>query len=102
TLNLHLAAPRKTNMSPVLARAAIRNAAATGTRQFSLMAAMRNMARSFEPHPFQRLPNTQKPQSADYAKILKRSGKTVMIYVPGMALILGWPLMAQRVIDGHV
>ncbi|KAI6363732.1 hypothetical protein MCOR25_005798 [Pyricularia grisea] len=90
-------------MSPVLARAAaIRNAAVTGTRQFSLMAAMRNMARSFEPHPFQRLPNTQKPQAADYAKIFKRSGKTVMIYFPGMALILGWPLMAQKMLDGHV
>ncbi|KAL8371693.1 hypothetical protein RB595_001480 [Gaeumannomyces hyphopodioides] len=87
-------------MSPVVARVALRNAAQR--RQFSLMTAMRNTMRSFEPHPFQRLPIAEKAQPADWAKTVARRGKTLGIYFPGMALILGWPWMVQKALDGHM
>lgn len=71
-------------MSPILARAAIRattRAAAQGqqVRQFSVMQTMRNMARSFEPHPFQRLPNASQPQAADWSKLIKRSAGSALM-----------------------
>ncbi|KLU88822.1 hypothetical protein MAPG_07805 [Magnaporthiopsis poae ATCC 64411] len=87
-------------MSPVVARAALRNMAQR--RQFSLMTAMRTTMRSFEPHPFQRLPIAERAQPADWAKIVSRTGKSLGIYFPGMALILGWPFMVQRALDGHI
>lgn len=64
-----------TNMSPIVARAAIRaTTQAQATRQFSVMRTMRNMARSFEPHPFQRLPITNQTQGASWGKQVKRVG----------------------------
>lgn len=62
-------------MSPIIARAAFRASfrAPSQARQFSVMRTMRNAARSFEPHPFERLPNTAKPQAGDYMKLVKRS-----------------------------
>lgn len=87
-------------MSPVVARVALRNVAQR--RQFSLMTAMRTTMRSFEPHPFQRLPIAEKAQSADWAKIFSRTGRSLGIYFPGMALILGWPFMAQKALNGHI
>ena len=68
-------------MSPIIARAAIRNAAATGRRQFSVMRSLRSFARSFEPHVFQRLPTTTESQAPDYGRLIKRSGKTIAMYV---------------------
>jgi hypothetical protein len=66
-------------MSPIIARAAMRNIAASGRRQFSVMRSLRSFARSFEPHVFQRLPTTSEAQSPDYARLIKRSGKTIAV-----------------------
>lgn len=69
-------------MSPVVARAAIRasRAAAQGqARQFSVVKTMRNVARSFEPHPFQRLPVSSEPQAADWSKLFKRSATSALM-----------------------
>lgn len=72
-------------MSPIIARAAFRATRAAAqrqqARQFSGMRTLRNMARSFEPHPFQRLPNSSKPQAADWSKLVKRSAGQAMMYV---------------------
>lgn len=71
---------QQSTMSPIVARAAIRatRAAAQGqARQFSVMRTMRNVARSFEPHPFQRLPIAGQPQAGDWAKLFKRTGGQV-------------------------
>ena len=68
-------------MSPIIARAAIRNAAFTGRRQFSVVNSLRSFARSFEPHVFQRLPMTSQSQAPDYGRLFKRSGKTIAMYV---------------------
>lgn len=64
-------------MSPIVAQTALRAtraAAQRQTRQFSVMRTMRNVARSFEPHPFQRLPVAGNPQGGDWAKQFKRVG----------------------------
>ncbi|KAJ9156441.1 hypothetical protein NKR23_g1274 [Pleurostoma richardsiae] len=90
-------------MSPIVARAAIRaSARATGQRNFSIMRSMRNFARSFEAHPFEKMPVTTNSQAPDYAKMVKRVGTQAIIYVPGLTFLLGWPLMVKQGIDGHV
>jgi hypothetical protein len=61
-------------MSPVIARAAVRAANAAQRRQFSMYGSLRNFARSFESHPFERLPTSAKPQRADYGRLVKRVG----------------------------
>ncbi|KAF3760581.1 hypothetical protein M406DRAFT_358238 [Cryphonectria parasitica EP155] len=90
-------------MSPIIARAAIRATRTAGqNRQFSVMRTMRNVARSFEPHPFQRLPNAGTPQKADWSKLVKRSAGQAMIYFPGFGFILGWPYLAKVGLDGRM
>jgi len=63
---------------------------------------MRQVARSFEPHPFGRLPQTEKPQPADIGKLVRHVGDAAMFYVPGFALFLGWPLAAEAMLDGKM
>ncbi|CAK7204526.1 hypothetical protein SEUCBS139899_007284 [Sporothrix eucalyptigena] len=89
-------------MSPIIARAAIRNAAFAGRRQFSVMRSLRSFARSFEPHVFQRLPITSEAQAPDYSRLVKRSAKTIAIYFPVAFTILGWPIIAEKSLDGHI
>lgn len=67
-------------MSPIVARAAIRaSTQAQATRQFSVMRTMRNVARSFEPHPFQRLPISSQTQGASWGKQAKRVGSQAVV-----------------------
>jgi hypothetical protein len=90
-------------MSPIFARAAFRNAsAAAGRRQFSVISSLRGFARSFEPHPFERLPVTTKSQAGDWGKHVKRLAKQGVLFAPTMSLILGWPYLAKVVADGRV
>ncbi|KAJ0119306.1 hypothetical protein J7T55_013544 [Diaporthe amygdali] len=90
-------------MSPIVARAAIRaSTQAQATRQFSVMRTMRNMARSFEPHPFQRLPINSSTQGASWGKQVKRVGSQAVIYTTGFGIILGWPYAAAQVLDGRI
>ncbi|KAH6891413.1 hypothetical protein B0T10DRAFT_605690 [Thelonectria olida] len=84
-------------MSPVVTRFAAR---AIQRRQFSLLSAMRTVGRSMEAHPFERLPVSQKPAPGDYAKLFKRAGGQALIFFPGFAVVLGWPLAAQWAFDG--
>lgn len=65
-------------MSPIIAAASRSAARVAGRRQFSLLTSMRNVARSFEPHPFQRLPVSHNAARPDYVAMLKRiSGQTI-------------------------
>lgn len=70
-------------MSPIIARAAIRATRATAQgqqfRQFSVMRTMRNVARSFESHPFQRLPIANSTQAADWSRQFKRVGGQAVV-----------------------
>ncbi|KAK3377873.1 hypothetical protein B0H63DRAFT_525133 [Podospora didyma] len=90
-------------MSPIIARAAMRAAAVrnvTGTtRNFSMVQSLRSFARSFEAHPFERMPTTTKSQAGDWGHQLKRVGSQAIIYFPGMAIMLGWPYAAMLTAD---
>jgi len=87
--------PIPNTMSSAVTRIATR-------RSFSILSAARGAARSIESHPFQRLSITQKSAKADWAAEGRRVGKQVAIFVPGIALLLGWPYLAKAVADGHV
>ncbi|KAH8785619.1 hypothetical protein F5883DRAFT_636536 [Diaporthe sp. PMI_573] len=90
-------------MSPIVARAAVRaSTQAQATRQFSVMRTMRNVARSFEPHPFQRLPIAGQTQSASWGKQVKRVGSQAVVYAGGFTVILGWPYFAAKALDGRI
>ncbi|KAI7780907.1 hypothetical protein SLS64_001000 [Diaporthe eres] len=90
-------------MSPIVARAAFRaSTQAQATRQFSVMRTMRNVARSFEPHPFQRLPISSQTQSASWGKQVKRVGSQAVVFASGFTVILGWPYFAAKALDGRI
>ncbi|QSZ32921.1 hypothetical protein DSL72_002504 [Monilinia vaccinii-corymbosi] len=78
-------------MSPILRQVASR-------RTFSIVARARQLAMGFEPHPFQRLPTTQEAAAADWGQLIKRSFGNAVFYFPGFAMVLGWPLMAEKVV----
>lgn len=69
----------------MLARVAARPAQSLIRRpqqaNFSLMSSLRSFARSFEPHPFQRLPVAAKPASPDLGRLIKRTGGNAVVYV---------------------
>ena len=48
----------------------------------SLMRSLRDFARGFEPHPFQRLPVASNPAPADYGKLVKRISQQLVVYAP--------------------
>ncbi|OAR02238.1 hypothetical protein LLEC1_06144 [Akanthomyces lecanii] len=71
-------------------------------RQFSMLQSMRAVGRAMEAHPFERLPKAQKSAPADWAGNMKRCGRQLVLFVPGITLLLGWPLLAAKGLDGHV
>ncbi|KAK0651526.1 hypothetical protein B0T16DRAFT_453985 [Cercophora newfieldiana] len=91
-------------MSPMIAaRAAMRSAtSASARRQFSVLNNLRSFARSFESHPFERLPVTTNSASADWGRQVKRISQQVAIFLPGFGLVLGWPAIAKAIVDDRV
>jgi len=67
-----------------------------------MMASLRAAGRAMEAHPFERLPSAQKSAPADWGKQFKRLGSQVVVFVPFMSLILGWPLLARAACDGKM
>lgn len=59
-------------MSPILRMVAQR-------RTFSIATRVRTLARSFEPHPFGRLPKTQEAARGDWVKQARRLGDAAML-----------------------
>lgn len=93
-------------MSSIAARAAFRAstraaAQAKQTRQFSVVRNVRNVVRSFEPHPYSRLPIANKAQAGDYAKIAKRVGGNCVAFAAAVPVILGWPYFVQLAFRDH-
>ncbi|KAK4199369.1 hypothetical protein QBC40DRAFT_83059 [Triangularia verruculosa] len=92
-------------MSPILARLAARSSfrgVQQQQRTFSVYKSLRQFARSFEHAPFERLPATSESAAADWGRQFKRLGKQSAIYVPAIGMILGWPYLAARGLDGHI
>lgn len=50
-------------------------------QHFSIMHNLRAIARSFEPHPFQRLPVASSAAPADWARLVRRAGSQAVVYV---------------------
>lgn len=72
-------------MSPIIARLAARRAAnMAGRRQFSVMQNLRSFARSFESHPFERLPVANNSQRADWGRQAKRVASQGAMYVASL------------------
>jgi hypothetical protein len=89
--------------SAIFARAAFRSAsAAGGRRHFSVISSLRSFARSFEPHPFERLPVTAKAQAGDWGKQVRRVTTQGAIFVPLFGVMLGWPYLAKLAVDDRV
>ncbi|PQE23612.1 pantothenate transporter liz1 protein [Rutstroemia sp. NJR-2017a BVV2] len=82
-------------MSPIMRQVASR-------RTFSILSRARQVARGFEPHPFERMPKAQEAAPADYKKLAKRVGGVAMIYFPWYAVVLGWPLAAEKMVGQHL
>jgi hypothetical protein len=53
----------------------------TQKRGFSIISRVRQTARSFEPHPFERMAIAQKAAPADYGKLVRHVGDAAMLYV---------------------
>jgi len=51
-------------------------------RTLSIFTRARAVVRTFEPHPFERLPLTQKAAKADWGKQIRHVGDAAMLYVP--------------------
>ncbi|PVH89090.1 hypothetical protein DL98DRAFT_508233 [Cadophora sp. DSE1049] len=82
-------------MSPILRLVAQR-------RAFSIATRVRTLARSFEPHPFERMPTTQKAARGDWGKQARRLGDAAMFYFPFMGLVLSWPVIVEQFLDGKI
>ncbi|KAI9644077.1 hypothetical protein NHQ30_007429 [Ciborinia camelliae] len=78
-------------MSPIIRQVVSR-------RTFSILTQARQLARGFEPHPFERYPISQQAAKADWGKLVKRTAGSALFYFPGFAIMLGWPLMAEKVV----
>ncbi|KAF4633549.1 hypothetical protein G7Y89_g4569 [Cudoniella acicularis] len=74
----------------------------TQRRSLSLAQRARQAIRDFEPHPFERYPTTTKVAKADWGRQARRLGDAAMFYFPAYAILLGWPLLAEEVLDGRM
>ncbi|KAK8073499.1 hypothetical protein PG994_004398 [Apiospora phragmitis] len=43
--------------------------------------------------------SSSKSAPADYGRLFQQARRTGIVYVPGLALVLGWPLAAAKVVD---
>jgi len=82
--------------------AAMRTMQIAQRRQFNVVARIRQAARGFEPHPFERYPTSTKAAPADWGRQVRRVGDAAMFFFPGFALVLGWPLIGEAMLDGHI
>lgn len=89
-------------ISPLTATRTLKLARPTTQRQFSVVARIRQAARNFEPHPFERYPKTQQAAPADWSRQFKKLGGNALFYFPGFAIVLGWPLVGEAMLDGNM
>ncbi|KAK3903143.1 hypothetical protein C8A05DRAFT_43585 [Staphylotrichum tortipilum] len=87
---------------PLLRTAQLLSRSQQQQQSFSIMHNLRTFARSFEPHPFQRLPVASQPAPADWGKLVKRSVGQAFVYFPLGFALLGWPYVSSVILDGRV
>ncbi|KAI9742166.1 MAG: hypothetical protein M1818_004066 [Claussenomyces sp. TS43310] len=69
-------------------------------RNISTVGKLRAAVRSFEPHPFERKPVSQAAAKGDWGRHVRSAGKQTLIYFPFFALVLGWPVVVAKALDG--
>ncbi|EPE34711.1 hypothetical protein GLAREA_10405 [Glarea lozoyensis ATCC 20868] len=74
----------------------------TQRRGISAYQRARDAIKHFEPHPFERYPVSQQSAPADWGKQFRKIGGNAMIYFPGFAIVLGWPLLGEKLLDGKL
>jgi len=78
------------------------NSPAATRRAFSLFTRLRSTIRAVEPHLFERYPAHGSIARPDWGKQARHVGETAIFFFPAAALLLGWPLLAKKAIDGRV
>ncbi|KAK7946885.1 uncharacterized protein PG986_011206 [Apiospora aurea] len=43
--------------------------------------------------------SSTKSAPADYGRLFQQARRTGIVYVPGLALVLGWPFAAAKMVD---
>ena len=81
---LTLNQPHKSNKMPPLTRVFAHVPLPSASRQaarrpFSILSRARHLARTFEPHPFERLPIAQKSAKADWGKQVRHLGDAAVL-----------------------
>ncbi|TGO08407.1 hypothetical protein BTUL_0211g00190 [Botrytis tulipae] len=66
-------------MSPIIRQVASR-------RTVSILTRARQLARGFEPHPFERYPLSQQAAKADWGKLVKRTAGNAVLLAPLRAI----------------
>ncbi|KAK5992314.1 hypothetical protein PT974_05715 [Cladobotryum mycophilum] len=93
-------------MSPIIARLAAANRLAASraitSRPFSVIMKLRSIGRAMEHSPYERLPTTQASAKADWAKEIKFVTGKLLMFIPTFGLLLGWPVIAREIMDGHM
>jgi len=92
----------RTAARPLLQALARRQQQLHPRRPFSIMHHLRAVARSFEPHPFQRLPVASQSAPADWGRLVRRSLGQAVVYFPAGLAMLGWPYAAACIFDGRM
>jgi len=78
SLSLISSSPLHTKMAPISPILRM----VTQRRALSIFSRARALVRTVEPHPFERLPITQKAAKADWGKQIRHVGDAAMLYVP--------------------
>ncbi|KAM0250723.1 hypothetical protein ACHAQJ_008478 [Trichoderma viride] len=85
------------------AAAITRTATNAATRRpVSFVMQVRRMGRSFEHHPYERIPVTMKPARPDYVKEITWVAGKMITYVPIFGAIISWPALCKWACDGQI
>jgi hypothetical protein len=71
-------------------------------RAFSILAARRTVAQFVQDYPLMHLKTTQKPAKADWGRQAEHIFGAAKFYVPAIGFFLGWPLLAEGLVNGHM
>jgi len=88
-------------LNTALPRLTLRNAT---QRPFSILERSRMISRTVEPLPSESIGvfQTAAHAKADWGRQFRHLGDASMIFFPAIALFLGWPLVAEKIVDGHM
>ncbi|CAJ2502500.1 Uu.00g098940.m01.CDS01 [Anthostomella pinea] len=66
------------------------------------VSAFRQFIHSIEPATTSPRPSFGGSQPGNWGRLLKARAGVAALYIPGMGLVLGWPVIAREMINGHM